>query len=171
MKLNSFISKLNWRQILVHSVASCFFIQGFRILSFLHNPEFFDLIGSPSDQDRIDFFEDPAGTGYKVTYYILWTYGSRIIGLLVAFIVSIAIKRNWFWVNSLIPIIILYLLMRMNLHEWIFVKPFSQYLNLRLHNVIIEILLNGLILLTIGLSLFTLKSLNKFIEYKRLVIP
>jgi hypothetical protein len=170
MTLQHFIAKLNWRQILMHSIAFWFFIHAFQTLSYLYDTKLIDIVRQSNGQ-----FNDQALGGNKIeashlTYFVLWTSISGFVGLLVAFIISltISIKRHWFWVNSLLAVLLMYSLYRFELLGWAYLKQFFWYLGQKFNNSTGEFLLNGVILLIIALFIFFLKQTNQFIEAKKL---
>ena len=170
MTLQNFISRLNWRQILIHFVAFWFFIHAFQTLSHLHNTKLIDTLRHSNGKDTIKILKDNGMTASDLTYFVLWTSISGLIGLLVAFMISltISIKRHWFWPNALISFIVTYVLYRFDLLGWTYLKQFFWYLGRRFNNSTAEFLLNGIILLTIGLLIFLLNRPNQFIENNKL---
>jgi hypothetical protein len=125
MTLQTFISKLNWRQVLIHFVAFWFFIYAFQTLSYLYNIKLVDVLryshGHPSNETYIN----NGITASDLSYFALRTSASGIAGLLAAFVISliISLKRRWFWVNTLMAFILTYLLYEFNLSGWRFLKP------------------------------------------------
>jgi hypothetical protein len=80
---------------------------------------------------------------------------------------AISIKKKWYWVNSLIAFLTVYLLWRFG----IMTQPYLRYLfavpGLYFKdNTIWYFLINGLIMLAIGLMLFFLKRVTEFIKPK-----
>jgi hypothetical protein len=96
----------------------------------------------------------------------LWTSISGQVGLLVAFIISmtISIKRHWFWINSFIAFIVIYFPYKFDLLGWTYLKRIFWYIGQRFNNSTSEFLFNGIVLLVIGLLIFFLKRLIRFIE-------
>lgn len=170
MTLQHFIAKLNWRHILIHSIAFWFFIQALQTLSYLYDTKLIDIVrqsnGQFNDQDLVETkMEAP-----DLAYFVLWANVSGLVGLLVAFIISltISLKRHWFWVNSLFAVLLIYILYRLELLGWAYLKQFFWYLGQKFNNSTGEFLLNGVILLIIGFFIFFLKQTNRFIEAKKL---
>ena len=159
------ISRLNWRLILIHVIATWFFIQSFFILSFLHDVKGIEVF---TDKWQTESFDE---TRYKNVMY--WMYTSPYVGLLVAFIISlsISIKRKWWWLNSLLVFILSYMLKRLDLDGWhylkiIFLTP-GQFFN---HHSAWYYLANGLPMLMLGFVLFYSKWTNRFITPPLLVV-
>jgi hypothetical protein len=171
MTNQTFISKLNWRLVLLHFVAFWFFIHAFQILSYLYDIKLVDTVRQSNGQDTIKKLRDTGTEDVDLVYFFLWTSVSGFIGLFVAFVISLIIsfKRHWFWLNTLIAFILTYLLYRFDLLGWTYLKPFFLYLGQKFTNSRVEFLINGIILLTIGVLIFFLRRPNQFIENKKLV--
>jgi hypothetical protein len=170
MTLQNFIARLNWRQIVIHFVASWFFIHAFQTLSYLYDTRLIDIVRQSNGQLTSQAFVDNKIEAADLTYFVLWTSVSGFVGMIAAFIISltISIKRHWFWVNALLAFVLTYILYRFDLLGWTYLKQFFWYLGQRFNNSTIEFLFNGIILLTIGVMLFFLKRPNQFIENKKL---
>jgi hypothetical protein len=171
MTLHIFISKLNWRQILLHFAAFWFFIHAFQTLSYLYDVKLIDSVRQSKEQDPIEILRASGTSIATLTNFVLWTNVSGFVGLLVAFIISLAIsfKRHWFWINALIAFILSYLLYRFDLLGWTYLRSFFWYLGREFNNSMVEFMLNGIILLAIGLLIFFLRAPNQFIESKKLL--
>jgi hypothetical protein len=166
MTLENFKSKLNWRQILIHFVASWFFIHAFHTLSYLYDTKVIDVVRQSNGKADYDFLIDSGVEASDLTYFLVWTSISEFIGLVVAFLISLAIsiRRRLFWVNALLAFIIASLLYRWNLLGWTYLKQFYWYLGQTFNSSTVEYLFYGIALLTIGLLIFFLKRSNEFIE-------
>ena len=171
MTLQNFISRLNWRQILVHFVAFWFFIHAFQTLSYLYDTKLIDSVRHSNGKIRDTTFVDSGIEAPDLSYFLFWTSVSGFIGLVVAFIISltISIRRHWFWVNALLPFIATYFLYRFQLLGWNYLKQFFWYIGQKFSNSTLEFLFNGIILLIIGLLVFFLNRSNQFIENNKLV--
>ena len=155
---------------LTHFVAFCFFIYAFQTLSFLYDTKLVDTVRHSNEQEIIKTLNENGTTASDLVYFSKWTGTSGFIGLLVAFIISLIIsfRRHWFWVNSLFAFIVTYLLYRFDLLGWTFLKKIFWYPGQLFRKSTIEFLLNGIILLTIGLLIFFLKRPNQFIEKNKI---
>jgi len=117
-----------------------------------------------------NWFKDPKNRNFTPTVIAidaLWISLSKPIGLLTGFLISLAItiKKHWYWVNSLIVFLLASLLLRYHLFGW----NYLSYIFMALGAVFKEysigyFLVNGLVMLTIGLMLFFLKQVQKFIS-------
>lgn len=166
MTLQKFISKLNWRQIVLHFVASCFFVHAFMILSYLYYIKLVDHFRSSNYTNPILGNENVHYSSSDVTNFIMIPHYSAMVGLLIAFLISlfISIKRQWFWFNSAIAYLLTYFLHRFDFLGWGYLKKIFLALGKLSNNTFIEFLVNGTLLLTIGLMLFFLKPSIKFID-------
>jgi len=168
MTVKKFISKLNPRQILIHCIASWFFIHAFQTLLYLYYTDLIAITKNADKQELTNILRNNGITTSDLIYFYLWKNTSGFIGLLTAFIISlvISLKRHWFWVNALIVFVVTYLLYKFGWLGWIYLKQFFLYPGQRFNNLTVQFLLNGLLLLTIGLLIFFLKWPNRFIEKK-----
>jgi len=169
MALSNFISKLNWRLIIVHLVACGFFIYSFKMFSYLHDNKFLmGLLNHPKN-----WIANPQNWHFNaitLSYDLLWIGLSQVVGLLVGFMISlmITIKNQWYWVNSLIVFVLGMIFSKFNLFGWkylkiIFLTPGSFFKDYSIG----YLLVNGLVMLTIGCLLFFLRWPKHFINRGR----
>ena len=165
MTLQKFIERLNWRQVAVHFIATWFFMYSFQTLAVLHNINLIGTVRQSTKENLIERLNENGTAASDVFNFTLWTGIGNTIGLLVAFIISltIAIRRNWFWFNSLIVLILAYTLSWFNLLGWRYLRNIFLTPGEIFKNTTLEFLTNGIILLTIGLFIFFLTKGNKFI--------
>ncbi len=159
IKLNKFISRINWRLILLHLIAAWFFIEAFKELSYLHDLKWREVFTQKWLRESYDKSRLIAAIDYP--YYF------ASLGLLVAFIISlgISIKQHWFWVNSLIVFIIGYLLYRLGFLGWNFFKYiFLQQGKLFPFDSAAHYLADCLPMLALGLIIFFSGFTNRFIK-------
>jgi hypothetical protein len=156
----------------MHFIASWFFIYAFQTLSYLFDTKLIDIVRHSEGQGTINALIDNDITASDLVYIQVWTNISGLFGLFTAFIISltITIKRHWFWANALSTFIVTYFLYSFDLLGWTYIKQFFWYLGQRFNNSTAEFLLNGIILLTIGILFFFLKQTNQFIENNKLGI-
>ena len=165
------MSKLNWRQLLLHFIAFWFFIHAFETFSFLYDTRLVDIVRHSNNQDLNQKLADENISAGELTYFVVWKNISGFIGLLVAFIVSllISIKKHWFWLNSLIVLITTYFLYSFDLLGWTYLKRVFWRFGQTFSDTKVEFITNGVFLLTIGLLIFFLNRTNTFIENRRVV--
>jgi hypothetical protein len=177
MTLHTFIHKINWRQILIHFVATWFFIYSFQQLAYLTNPteyEGVEILVNSGDKKASEFLtKNNIGPGQFVSY-AFYASEAWVIGLVIAFIISLIIsrRRKWFWVNSLIVFFVAFVLKRLHSLGWIYLKQiFLEPGHLFIFNsTALYLLTNGLLLLLLGILAFSFRPFNDFIEKNRLAI-
>jgi len=171
MALHNFISKLNWRQIILHLIAFWFFIYAFETFAYLTEPKLIELFRHSGHQITKTTLEENGMFSSNITDLLFTVTAAGLTGLVVAFIISlvISIRNHWFWVNSLIVLLMFFIpvnlgfLSRQSLTK-IFWVPGQIFSDTR-----IEFLANGIILLSIGLLIFFWKRSKRFIENNNLV--
>jgi len=173
MTLKNFISRLNWRQILLHLIAIWFFIYAFETFAYLTNTKFIELFRHSDQQITRTTLEENGISSSNITDLLFTVTAAGLSGMVVGFIISliISIRQHWFWVNSLIALLLFLIpvnlgfLSRQSLTKifWVPGQIFSD--------TTIEFLANGIILLVIGLIIFFWKRPKRFIENNNLVTP
>jgi len=138
------------------------------MFGYLHDHKFLvSLLNQP--KDWINNFRSRHFDPGELTIDIIWLSLSKPIGALACFLISLAIsiKKRWYWINSLIVFLVAFLLQRFHLFGWyylsgIFLAPgslFKEY-------TIGYFLVNGLIMLALGMLFLFLGVSVKFIEGK-----
>ena len=89
MTLQTFIVKLNWRQIVMHFIATWFFMYSFQTLSFLHNLKLADLTRQSKESEIIKSLNNSGISVSEIHYFTLWIHISKTIGILTAFVLSL----------------------------------------------------------------------------------
>ena len=173
MTPHTFISKLNWRQVLIHFFGAWLIAQSFPLLTKLCSIKSYEnlQIITGNDKEKIqlllnnDFYND-------AFFYFWFTEATWILGLLAAFIISLVIakRKKWFWVNSLIVFILLFVLMRWKISGWGFLKYIFLAPGEIFRSNLLWLLTNGLVLLGLGLFVFYYKKFNDFIDGRKIAI-
>jgi hypothetical protein len=166
MKSGAIISKLNWRQVLMHFLAFWFFVQTFLTISYLWDTKLIEVVRHSNTGELTQKLTDNHVSASDISYFILWTNISGQVGLLVAFGISltISIRRRWFWLNSVIVFVATYFLYRFNLLDWLSVRNFFWRIGQTFSNTTIEFTVNSILLLSIGCLILFLPPVTKFIE-------
>ncbi len=164
LTMKHFISRINWWQILVHMLAFWFFMYAFETLSYLFHLKILNAALS-SNANLEKMMAEKGVTTDDLSSFLFWKSISGAIGLLVALLLSLflSVKRNWFWLNSLIAFALIFLLQWFHVTGWDYLKSIFYYPGSLFTNTLLKFLIDGIILLIPGLLLFFSKSVNRFI--------
>ncbi|MES2110491.1 MAG: hypothetical protein V4577_17160 [Bacteroidota bacterium] len=158
--MGSIVSKFNVKLLVIHFVAFWLFIYGFQTLAYLYDFDF--LIFLPVEA-RLN---DVPRTNFDMKVVAQ----AGLVGAIVAYLISwrISLKRNWFWLNSTLIFVLIYVLKLYDLLGWaklqkVFLLPGSIFrLNTRTYFIA-----NAGIMLAIGCWLLLAKPIKRFIDGKR----
>jgi hypothetical protein len=166
MPAPQFISRLNWRLIVVHLAACWLFINAFWMFSYLHDPELIAFVRDHRPPVGVDHKHNDAylkefdrfGSG-RITYTLIWAaYGEMAALFLV-------IKKHWYWLNSLIVFAAFILFGLLKVEIWRYVgSVFSTPGRLFKAESIGYLLVNGLVMLGLGVLLFFSNKIIAFIN-------
>lgn len=160
--MGSSVSKFNVKLLVIHFVAFWLFIYGFQTLAYLYDFNF--LIFLPVEA-RLN---DVPRTNFDMKVVAQ----AGLVGAIVAYLISwrISLKRNWFWLNSTLIFVLIYVLKLYDLLGWsklqkVFLLPGSIFrLNTRTYFVA-----NACIMLSIGCFLLFSKHIKRFIDGKNAI--
>jgi hypothetical protein len=166
MKFPNFIYKINWRIIILHIVATIFIIFSAKQFAILNDIEIIKLVDRYRAENAIKQLQKESNSPNRIEYFLLWNGMSKLIGLLIAFILSfiIIIKKKMFWLNSLIIFIIGLLFIQLGLFK-------NQIINTLFYSfddlfpnfgTLYKSIINGTILLIFALFIFFNKWTNNF---------
>jgi hypothetical protein len=155
----SFVSKFNVRLLVIHFVAFWLFIYGFQTLAYLYDFNF--LIFLPVEA-RLN---DVPRTNFDMKVVAQ----AGLVGAIVAYLISwrISLKRNWFWLNSTLIFVLIYVLKLYDLLGWgqlqkaLLLPGHIFRLNTRTYYIT-----NGGVMLGIGCYLLFAKRIKRFIDGK-----
>ena len=167
MSLRTLISKLNWRQVAAHLLATFFFMAAFYVFCYLIDTELITILRTTTPEDRFEVLDARGKTASDLTYFVLWLKLSPFFGLLTAFGVSlcISIRQRWYWINSLLVFLIGFLLLKIGV-AWFgisAVQTLTLHWGLLIKNIHLEFIISGTIWLLIGLVLFFNRKTFQFI--------
>ena len=167
MTFHNFLSKLNWRLVLIHFIACWFFMYAFSELFILRDFKFIMSLRDIKSARNLGTHKFLPGDMERLVSVALWMSYSYCLGLLTALIISLLLsyKKRWHLLNSLIAFIIAFITWRFHISSWqylktIFLAPgrlFSDYTPW-------YYLANGLVMLFLGSLLFFLKISIDFIN-------
>ncbi|MEO6141034.1 MAG: hypothetical protein ABIP22_09525 [Ginsengibacter sp.] len=165
MTLQKFITRLNWRQVLIHFIATWFFMYSFRALAVLHDTNLADIFRHTGSNNLQKNLNENKISASDFSDFVVWISVGNTVGIFTAFIISltISIKRKWFWFNSFLVFVLVNILSWLNLSGWNYLKKIFLTPGEIFNNTTLEFLTTGLILLILGLLTFFLPTTNKFI--------
>ncbi|WP_426668741.1 hypothetical protein ACPPVU_21215 [Mucilaginibacter sp. McL0603] len=172
MTLSNFLSKLNWRLMVIHFIACWFFIYAFQQLAFLHDIELSKAYMSTKSTDNSKMLAIIKRFGYNRIYIeTLWINLGGPVGFFTGFVISllISLKNKWYWLNSVIVFVVIFLLMRYGLLGWHYLKQIFLSPGDLFKSITAYFLTNGLIMMAIGLCLFFMRWSIRFINGNRYV--
>lgn len=166
--MKEILKRLNWKLILVHFIATWLFIHSFYILSYLHDIEFTEFIMKNRNQTPV--FDEIPFDSKRMNNFFMVTGISKFIGLLVAFIISLSISfyKKWFWLNSVLVLLITYTFFRLDFLLWDYLKVIFRFIGGFMPNITLDFLVDGLIMLFLGLLIFFSKKINQIIKFERI---
>jgi hypothetical protein len=160
--LQKFIHKFNWRLITIHLFAAICLVWAADQLVLIPNVELIKGIA------KLEMSEALKQKDFRQNFLaFIQTEGIfRLTGLLISFIISLllTIKRKVFWLNSLIPFLIVILLFRSKFFDNTLVHSIFLFPG-RLANplgLIYNFMINSVIYLILGLLFFFNKRANKY---------
>lgn len=166
MKFLFFKDKIIWQIIIVHLVATFFIILAAKQFAELNDIEIIKLVDKYGPENAIKHLRTDNNSPARIAYYLIWRNVACLIGLLIAFMVSliIFIKKKMFWLNALIVFIIGLSFVRLGLFrnpiiERLFFSFAKLFPNLELQY---KFAINGTILLLLALFIFFHKGVNNF---------
>lgn len=173
MKGLSFIKKISWKIILVHLTASFFFILSAKYFSVLFDVRLFNLIDEYGVSEAIEYISengDSSEASYRFGNIAFHEAISRFIGLIVAFFMSfwITIKKKGFWLNSVIVLLLSYILNGSEILNNVIVDfiPFSIGKLFAHFGLVFKLIFTGLVFLFLGFFVFWNRRLNLFVFRK-----
>jgi hypothetical protein len=165
MTIHKFIAKLNWRQVVIHFIATWFFTCSFQTLAILHDTNLVDVFTQGGGHGLRNAVHENKISASDITYFVMWTSLGNMAGLLLGFIISLIIsfKRKWFWFNSFLVLVLVPISGQLHLLGWAYLKKIFLMPGEIFANTTWQYLTDGLLLLSLGLLTFFLASTNKFI--------
>lgn len=159
---SNLFSKINLKLIVIHLFAGWFIMAGFYTFSYLTNIQLAERFKSFTP------FTGSAWWGNSNSDFALTLTFAGLAGLFVSCIISLAIclHKKWYWINAGIVIMLSIFLFKFYWEIWNITKPVAWFAGDKIENIVLGFLINGLILLSIGIILFFSKFTNQFIQMK-----
>jgi len=169
MTFNQFKDGINWRQILIHFVACCFFIYAFQTFSYLTNTSLVDIGRRSRDGVGLKTAFANGTTVSDLTDFLIWLNMSGLLGLLAGFVIALTIsyRRRWFWMNAVFVFIVSFPVYLFDL-GWRNVRQLFWSVGRLIHDTTWEFITNGALLLIIGCIFFFHPGINNFIANRKL---
>jgi len=167
MTLSNFLSKLNWRLILIHFVATWFIFHALWEFGFLYDYNYLEAISSRINEHNYRDFNNYRGLdGERISKILYYAILTKLGGVLGGFIISLLLsfKHKWLWVNSLIVLLMTFILFCLDRFYYDHIRFITQAPGKIFKSDWAHLITNGLIMLAIGLLLFFNKRLIRFIN-------
>src|SRR5947209_2320237 len=106
MALSNFLSKLNWRLMVVHFIACWFIFHAFWQLGYLYDYNYMEKvvhqISFEKHQMKINNYHGLDGyrMGMISVNVLLISFGSLLLSFVISLLLTL--KYKWYWVNSII---------------------------------------------------------------------
>lgn len=164
MEYTKLLERINWRLIVIHFIATFFFVSAAYQLSILNDWKYIEAVNTYGLELGIKKYMSQ--DNYPFVYYLIWIKLAPVIGLLTAFLFSLflTIRMKILWINSLIAFLLAFIFNKIgafqnDIIDYIFYpgNSFVQY------GIQYKFIVNGVILLSIGLLLFLSKWSKRFI--------
>ena len=159
--------RLNFRQILIHFIATWFFMFAFQTLFSLHEIKMINIYRLVDRTKVIYEFDKQGITATDFVNFTFWTNVGKTVGLLIAFIISltISIKNKWLWVNSFIILISAYGLAWTEFLGLNFLQNIYYLKGLTSIPLILLLTAIASIFTLLGIITFFHRKTNQFIKY------
>ncbi len=109
--LPHFISRLNWRQMLLQFLGMWLLMYAFKMLSFLRYPDIVEAYTATNSENFLRTIAAYDLSLSRVRQFGMWVGLADVAGLFCGFILSLATsnRRNWFWLNSFVGFAVLFI--------------------------------------------------------------
>ena len=163
------MQNLRWQQILVHFTALIFIVHAFHMFSYLFGIKIIDIYFGNKNMTVNSLLRSGLFSGEYLTDFLIWQSLSVSIGCLFAFIVSlfISLRKKWFWLNSLLVLLLAFFLFRYFDLGWSVLKTLVLYFRGKKDKSIFLFSSTVIVLMVIGLVIFFAKPSIRFIENKK----
>jgi hypothetical protein len=157
--VKKFLSKLNIRQLIIHFIAFWLLIYGIHTLASLYDFKF--LYSDFALKQQGEFLQR-----FNNDLFIIYQSGN--LGIIIAYIISyrLSVKRNWYWINSIMVFIVVFALYFIDHLGWEHLKATFLYPGRAIFgdDSLAAVIINGLIMLAAGFFLLLKKQIIDFID-------
>ncbi len=156
------MKKLNVPLLVFHSLGALFFIFSFQKFRGLYYLDVFELATRVGISNFVNNSSKYGYTIADVAHFTLVTGLTNLIAILFAFVVSlfICIKRKYSIFNSIVVLLLMLVLIRIDILKWIMIDRIPGYF---IRNLFALFLVGGLVFLFMGIVMFTSKRLNRIV--------
>ncbi|MDB5200673.1 MAG: hypothetical protein JWQ27_82 [Ferruginibacter sp.] len=161
-----FTHKPNWRQILIHSLATACLVFAAETFFQLSNLQLINIFRQSTKENIMQNFTDSGMTAIDFVWFQGGTALTAMSSFIVIFIsfVFLCRRRKWSWVNSMLAVLITFITFR-NTHETgDLVRRYFWYSRDHFLSSIPDLVTTASIFLCIGLWLMLSKPIAVFIE-------
>ncbi|WP_163411459.1 hypothetical protein [Flavobacterium ajazii] len=157
--------KINYIQIIFHLIATYFLVFSFQSFAWIHDVKLINLTETYGAENIVTNHEKYGIGLEEIALFTFWPRLACLIGILFAFLLSIAISKmkKWSILNSFVILLISYFLYRFDILSWKYSKSFLS-VNRFIDDYQTIFILNGSCLLIIGLVIFFSKWTNRLIQ-------
>ena len=162
--MKKILARINWRQIIIHALAFWFFMYSFETFTLLFFNHLVDVLQQSSSVEAS--MHSGKITSAELTNFLLSVNAAPLIGILTAFVISLllSIKQKWFWLNSILTLLLVLFCLKYKLTGWEYIKDYCKYPGQQFNNIHVKLWVNGLLLFIPGILFFTLPVFNRFIR-------
>lgn len=168
MALSNFLSKLNWRLMMVHFMACWFIYHAFWQLGYLYDYNYMEKVTHQiifkGHQMNVNNYQGL--DGHRMAMISVNAAMISLAALLMSFLISLllSIRHKWYWLNSIIVLVIAVLSHYLDKHYYDYLRPVLQAPGRLFKPDWARIITNGSIMLAIGLCLFFWRRITRFID-------
>jgi len=155
--MNKIISKINLRQILFYIVGIICIIFSFKNIALLFDTELLELIDKNGLEKTWSILADKGSVEDKIADFYIRDSIAAISGIIIGLLFSlyISVKKNGWWINSLIILISILIIFRLISFDEVLLKPLSFFGNkIFSEKVFYRILFNGIMYLIIAIMIY-----------------
>jgi len=167
MTFSDFTLKLNWRLMTAHVLACWFLFHAFWQLGFLYDYSYLEEVKHHfNDQNYNNINNYRNLDAVRITMIPFHAAMIGLIGILCSFVLSISLslKYKWLWANSVIVLLVTLMLFCLDRFYYGYLRHVFHFPGRFFNSDWASILANSSVMLAIGLLLFFLKRMIKFID-------
>ena len=159
------LRKINYIQIIFHFIATWFLMFSFQSFSWLLNIKHLEKIQTYGLKNISANHEKYGITTMDIWYFSFWPSMACLVGIVLAFIISLIISKykKWSVLNSFIVLILSYVMYQFDVLGWVYFKKIFAFVNY-IDDFQLVFIVTGMFLLIIGSIIFFSKLTNQIIQ-------